>query len=347
MPGGLPLAANGGASGLPDLAGLLAAKGIDLAGLLAAKGMDLSALLKGQPNLLSKAPPLPPLPGAGLQPLGSGMPGLLGLPSPPGLQGLSPMPAITGDGKSAPSEPVDPFMSAVRDFLKRWDIEKRFEPKLVSYLSRKGDQWQAELDRLHKELVEAGVPPVCRSGYLLVVFGDVNEKSTDEDFRVLLTGKTGDGSSHGIDSSPEREDPVEVPAARPGPPPGERKAAPLPEDWMMDEVNDLCAKHKLDDQIKNRFIEAMRHRESTFKYDLRTLRDVLRGAKHPKGALSLKLREMERGTFQPRCWTPSPDRGGPDPPRGGSRDRGRSRDRRGGSRPRRDERGKGGGGGES
>ena len=37
------------------------------------------------------------------------------------------------------------------------------------------------------------MPPVCRSGYLLVVFGEVSEKSTDEDFRYLLTGRKGDG----------------------------------------------------------------------------------------------------------------------------------------------------------
>ncbi|CAE7283494.1 Gnl2 [Symbiodinium necroappetens] len=86
--------------------------------------------------------------------------------------------------------------------MERWDLEKRFEPKLVAYLKRTGaPPLQEELQRLEQELRHAGVPPVCRSGYLLVVFGEVSEKSTDEDFRYLLTGKR-EGRPGPWDSSP-------------------------------------------------------------------------------------------------------------------------------------------------
>ncbi|CAE7283531.1 unnamed protein product [Symbiodinium necroappetens] len=48
----------------------------------------------------------------------------------------------------------------------------------------------------------------------------------------------------------------------------------------------------------------MRGRAVTFKEDMRTLNDVMRAAKHPKGAVQLKLREIERGTFSARSYSP-------------------------------------------
>ena len=74
--------------------------------------------------------------------------------------------------------------------------------------------WSKRSAHVARAFWKREVPPVCRSGYLLVVFGEVSEKSsalsaaecttgrgesgelsalggTDEDFRYLLTGKPG------------------------------------------------------------------------------------------------------------------------------------------------------------
>lgn len=196
--------------------------------------------------------------------------------------------------------------------MQRWDLENRFEPKLVAYLKRNGaGPLQQEMEKLDRELQQAAVPPACRSGYLLVVFGEVSEKSTDEDFRFLLTGKKGDGR----DDSPERPDARDARDAAPkvegkkeAPRGGKGEArssvAPLSENWMMEEVDATCTRFKLEENVRSRLINAMRSRASTFKEDMRTLNDVMRAAKHPRGAVQLKLREIERGSFSARSYSP-------------------------------------------
>lgn len=216
---------------------------------------------------------------------------------------------------------TDPFLKGVKVFMDRWDVEHRFEPKLISYLKRSGaGTFEDELQRLDKELQEAAVPPVCRSGYLLVVMGEVSEKSTDEDFRLLLTGKPSDKQLERDETSPSPQRTAGI-ASSTGSGGGEKGAnpkavgggsvsssvpsvPPLPESWMMEEVESSCSKYNLDDKVKNRLVNAMRKRGSTFKEDMRTLNDVMRGARHPKGALSLKLREIENGTFSARSYSP-------------------------------------------
>eukprot|EP00435_Cladocopium_sp_Y103_P066728 s520_g29.t1 len=255
--------------------------------------------------------------GAGKGPQG-GFVGFGGLgPRPCPNAGATPLPAVA---QRSGSTSFDPFLKEVQGFMERWDLETRFEPKLVSYLKRDGAQpLKEELQRLDRELQQAAVPPVCRSGYLLVVFGEVSEKSTDEDFRYLLTGKKGDGAR---EDSPSPEKKVELnetqhaPGYAPGGQKGEVSAKPKPETrsapsvaplsktWMMEEVDSTCTRFKLDDNVRSRLINAMRTRSSTFKEDMRTLNDVMRAAKHPKGAVQLKLREIERGTFSARSYSP-------------------------------------------
>lgn len=340
--------------------GPLIAKGI---AILAAKGVLPGIGGKGgAPSLPGKAPELSgsaipaPTPGpaaSGLFPFGGHL-----LPLPGELAPLD------GSGLSASSASSDPFLKEVRSFMNRWEIERRFEPKLISYLKRKDINVKDELERLDRELTEAGVPPVCRTGYLLVVFGEVSEKSTDDDFRFLLTGKReSDGADR--EDSPENEQPVRAPpgggaagstaAANAGKGGGDRgdrgssggstsSVPPLPEAWMQDEVDGVCSKFKLDDAVKARFTNAMRNRKATFKEDIRTLNDVLRAAKHPKGALSLKLRENENGTFQARTFSPlgptpaekqDMERAAAERAKGGDKEREKSRDRRSRDRRRR------------
>ncbi|CAE7243635.1 unnamed protein product [Symbiodinium pilosum] len=73
---------------------------------------------------------------------------------------------------------------------------------------------------------------------------------------------------------------------------------------MNEEIEATCTRFKLDDGVRNRLTNAMRNRATTFKEDMRTLNDVMRAAKHPKGAVQLKLREIERGTFSARSYSP-------------------------------------------
>lgn len=278
-------------------------------GELIGKGLQLLAAKGVLPGLLGKGGAQPGL-GAGKGPQG-GL-GFGGPPMPCPNAGATPLPAIA---QRSGSNSFDPFLTEVQGFMERWDLETRFEPKLVSYLKRDGAQpLKEELQRLDRELQQAGVPPVCRSGYLLVVFGEVSEKSTDEDFRYLLTGKKGDGAREDSPSPEKKEEGGKTPHA-PGqkgevsakPKPETRSApsvAPLSKTWMMEEVDASCTRFKLDDNVRSRLINAMRTRSSTFKEDMRTLNDVMRAAKHPKGAVQLKLREIERGTFSARSYSP-------------------------------------------
>ncbi|CAE7238719.1 unnamed protein product [Symbiodinium sp. CCMP2592] len=282
--------------------------------------------------------------GKGLQVLAAKgvLPGLLGkggnasASAPRGFKGPSapPPPSTLAPAQPAGSpSAADPFLREVQDFMERWDLEKRFEPKLVAYLKRTGaPPLQEELQRLEQELRHAGVPPVCRSGYLLVVFGEVSEKSTDEDFRYLLTGKPKEGGRDGSPSPEKRKedagdrDKSTGTGAKPsndriGVPEransergnSERESRgngnsagvpPLSEAWMNEEIDSTCMRFKLDETVRNRLTNAMRGRAVTFKEDMRTLNDVMRAAKHPKGAVQLKLREIERGTFSARSYSP-------------------------------------------
>ncbi|OLP90102.1 hypothetical protein AK812_SmicGene28391 [Symbiodinium microadriaticum] len=80
-----------------------------------------------------------------------------------------------------------------------------------------------------------------------------------------------------------------------------------------DRIDATCVRFKLDETVRNRLTNAMRGRAVTFKEDMRTLNDVMRAAKHPKGAVQLKLREIERGTFSAGCRARSYSPLGPTP----------------------------------
>jgi len=308
--------------GPPELASLLSGS----KGALIGKGLQVLAAKGVLPGLLGKgAPPSGSTATAAARGKGPSAP-----PPPPGGGGTLLPNALAPAQQGSPSPAADPFLREVQDFMERWDLEKRFEPKLVAYLKRTGaPPLQEELQRLEQELRHAGVPPVCRSGYLLVVFGEVSEKSTDEDFRYLLTGKpkegrdgspspekrkedAGDGKSTGTGAKPSN-DRIGVPErANSEHGNSERESRggnsagvpPLSEAWMNEEIDATCMRFKLDETVRNRLTNAMRGRAVTFKEDMRTLNDVMRAAKHPKGAVQLKLREIERGTFSARSYSP-------------------------------------------
>ncbi|CAK0910572.1 unnamed protein product [Prorocentrum cordatum] len=73
---------------------------------------------------------------------------------------------------------------------------------------------------------------------------------------------------------------------------------------MDEEVRELVQRYGFDAQLEARLVENLRGRARTFTEDMQALRGALRAAANPRGALSLKLREMEGGTFRARGRSP-------------------------------------------
>merc|ERR1711879_808958 len=76
------------------------------------------------------------------------------------------------------------------------------------------------------------------------------------------------------------------------------KGGPKLESWMADKISKLCDRYSIDERLQGRLSEAMAPREKTFDDDIRTLEDTLATARNPPGLLSVKIREMQDGTFQ-------------------------------------------------
>mmetsp|Transcript_66361 Transcript_66361/g.215894 ORF Transcript_66361/g.215894 Transcript_66361/m.215894 type:complete len:520 (-) Transcript_66361:70-1629(-) len=320
-------------------------------------GAPPGGFLPMMPGMTGPSGPPPGMYGmmAGAPPMGKGMPCFMGGPFGMMNPALARMEAERGAGDAQPpmmgrmstlqaDPPGQPGLrAALMDFRRRWDIELRFESRMVEHLTQRGAGWSAELERLDAELKEAGVPPVCRSGYLLVVMGQVTEAHSDEDFRRILcptlsggeaNGTVGGGGGSGssdagagasgcvgasvsavaggggggrADSDGNLASATGGGAAPTAPavPAGAGiSQASLPEKWMDKEVADFCSQFKIEEPQRSRLIAALSKRAATFKEDLATLKSLLRASKRPPGLLSLRLREMENGTFQPQ--SPSP-----------------------------------------
>jgi len=261
---------------------------------------------KGGAGIMGMGCPVTALPFDGTNMLNMGSGGVpLAPPIRGGLDGLAnageSSPSGLGTSSTLQQDPLnmEGLCEALKEFRRKWDIELRFEPKMIDHLKKHERKWRTELERLDAELKDAQVPPVCRSGYLLVVFGQVTEQNTDEDFRKLLCPNLAAEEKRDADaddvqevsSGVVRERSVEAPAT-------------LEEDWMMTEILEFCNRFKIEEPLKHRLLSAMRSRAKTFKDDMNTLTGSLKGARHPPGLLSLKLREMENGTFQTRGWLP-------------------------------------------
>lgn len=350
MGGNGVLGSDTSASSSPCLAGMAGMMGMGAAGMMGSSGLPtipgkglLGMMGKGMPGMIA---PLQGKGGPGM--FGMGCPGLMGLGG-AGMLGMAGAGAMSaaekvdvdgpmGAGDVAPGalgtsstlkedpEGMEGLMDALKEFRRKWDIELRFEPKIIEHLKKHDKTWKKELERLDEDLKEAQVPPVCRSGYLLVLFGQVTESNTDEDFRKILcpnlAGAGDDKRDSDGDGCEERSVATNVRAA-PTP------AAELEEEWMMADIQAFCSRFNIDDTLRNRLISAMRTRTSTFKEDMNTLTGALKAARHPPGLLSLRIREMENGTFQTRGWIPADvsARTGAERPRSRSRERRRDRSR--------------------
>ncbi|CAL1161934.1 unnamed protein product, partial [Cladocopium goreaui] len=114
-------------------------------GELIGKGLQLLAAKGVLPGLLGKGGAQPGL-GAGKSPQG-GL-GFGGPPMPCPNAGATPLPAIA---QRSGSNSFDPFLTEVQGFMERWDLETRFEPKLV------GVQWTNAVSQHDTQSIPAGM----------------------------------------------------------------------------------------------------------------------------------------------------------------------------------------------
>lgn len=235
------------------------------------------------------------------------MPGMMGIPpAPPGDAQPGQVPEAPAGN---PSEPA--VYTMAQEFIEYWELEPKFKMRMVQHLLKKGDH-QAELNRLAKILSDADVPPICRAGFLLVQFGEMNEKHTDEDFKAAILGKPlpSDGDAKKEEEEDEqnlcgdfrlgrcmRGDKCRFSHGK------AEKGPKLAEEWMAADIKDFADKHNIDDVMRIRLTTAMTKRYNTFREDMATLREHLRGVSSTKGILSLRLREMDSGTFITRGWS--------------------------------------------
>lgn len=355
MPGGMP---GGMPSGMPG--GMLCGMPQMMAMMAMMKGMS------GQADGASAG--MPGMPTMGLPGMMRMMGGMaLGSPMMGGMsamQGFGVPASGGGDAKrggvagalpsAAASGGENRVYQLAQEIIDKWNLEKKFKVKLVQHLAKQADV-EKEAKRLHKELEDADVPPICRTGYLLVAFGEMNEKHTDEDFKAAILGKAlpSDEGEKKIkeEDDDERDTCGDFRLGRcargdrcrfsHGSASKAESFLSIGQGWMNDELQEFATKFKLDESLKARLAASLCNRIDTFKEDIRTLSDVLRSARHPPGMLSLKLREMENGTFQTRGWTPDGQRAPKEERRASrsrekdnkrkrekDRDRSRSRDRR-------------------
>merc|ERR1712157_184733 len=136
----------------------------------------------------------------------------------------------------------------------------------------------------------------------------MGEKHTDEDFRAAILGKQMPTENEEKEAEDDREMCGDFRLGRcsrgdrcrfsHGTASAVSTGPSLPEEWMNKDLDTFIKDFNLDDKLRTRMVESMSKRIPTFKEDLITLRDVIRTARHPPGMLSLKLREMENGSFQ-------------------------------------------------
>mmetsp|Transcript_3090 Transcript_3090/g.6936 ORF Transcript_3090/g.6936 Transcript_3090/m.6936 type:complete len:957 (+) Transcript_3090:60-2930(+) len=172
-------------------------------------------------------------------------------------------------------EKGDPEMNReVSSFLDRWGIESRFQGRVVEQLVKR-DMWRDDLLSLDETMEEARVPAALLSVKLREMSeGTFEQRTGCGGGKGGKKGKKGDGKKGSKKGKGSSLDPQ-----------------------LMDDIIDLCSKHDIDDRLQNRLADAMSSRIRTFKEDLQTVADALGGARNPPGLLSVKIREMEDGTF--------------------------------------------------
>merc|ERR1712226_1215426 len=62
----------------------------------------------------------------------------------------------------------------------------------------------------------------------------------------------------------------------------------------------MGSKYNFEDRLRKRLSIHMANREETFKDDMEGLREAMKTARSPPGLLTVKIGEMDRGTYVPR-----------------------------------------------
>eukprot|EP00927_Polykrikos_kofoidii_P047370 TRINITY_DN41488_c0_g1_i1.p1 TRINITY_DN41488_c0_g1~~TRINITY_DN41488_c0_g1_i1.p1 ORF type:complete len:1205 (+),score=272.45 TRINITY_DN41488_c0_g1_i1:69-3683(+) len=199
-----------------------------------------------------------------------------------------------GGGMLKATSPEDEDMKAeVHSFVERWNLEERFEGRLMEQLKKRSSSWQEDLNSLSDTLGEARSPPALLSvklremeegSWMPKAPGGTGGADMCGDFRRGMCDR-GDRCrfSHGESSGGKG-----------------RGGGNNLEGWMCDEISKLCDRFSLDDRLQSRLSQAMSSRARTFKDDMRSLDEILGSARNPPGLLSVKIRELEDGTFAPK-----------------------------------------------
>merc|ERR1719352_1426052 len=89
--------------------------------------------------------------------------------------------------------------------------------------------------------------------------------------------------------------------AMPAPAPAAKKEEPSSEfeGWEMvdPEIQELCDHYHIEDRHSKRLNWLMKSRHDTWEADMARMWEVLERAREPAGLLTVKMREMEDGTF--------------------------------------------------
>jgi len=188
-----------------------------------------------------------------------GSPGAMGIPS-LGMSGKG----MPGTGPAGDRDDRD-MACDIRDFCDKWKLEGRHESRLMEQFRKRSDTWKSDLASLDITLGEARVPAALLS---------VKLREMDEGTFVAKGEGRGGGSC------------------------GKGGGSALPS-WMANEVRDLLDRFTIDDdRLRNRLEDAMRARQATFKDDIRSLAETLSNARNPPGLLSVKIRELQDGSFE-------------------------------------------------
>lgn len=101
----------------------------------------------------------------------------------------------------------------------------------------------------------------------------------------LLAGIAGGGGVRPLPPPPAGAAPAAAPAA------------PIASDMIDPDIQEMCDNFHIEDKHARRLHNIMKNRQNTFEEDLERLWDVLERAREPAGLLTVKMREMEEGTF--------------------------------------------------
>jgi len=198
-------------------------------------------------------------------------------------------------------------------FCERFHLDEKIRSQFVDAMQGRDASFEEDLARLQGVLEGArnpagllsvkirelrdgtfGLPPGGAGGCALVGAGPAALARSPEMCGDFIKGICGRGDrcrfSHGEATGAGS-------AAALG---GGAPVAPADTGWMQSEIQALVDRFSLDDRIRCRLAESMSRRMGTFQEDMRTLWEVLETARNPPGLLSVKLNEMEAGSFMPR-----------------------------------------------